>query len=152
MAKVDFGKYLSVELDTVEKPKPLPVGHFLSTFKSWKGAERDYDKANGGPKTPVVELTFTNLEACDDVEPSDLPTDYDKKLVTKDYQLNDPNGLWNLKKFADETCGADTTGLNIEDALDACKGSQVKLFNDPRPDKKQEGVFYDNIVRVMKAD
>lgn len=152
MSQADFTRYLSVEVDTIEKPKPLPVGHFLATFKSWKGAHRDYDKATGGPKTPVIELTFTGLNACDDVEESDLPEKYTEKLVTKDYQLNDPNGMFALKKFTGETCDIDTKGLSLGDALDACKGATVKLFNDPRPDKKQEGVFYDNIIRVLKAD
>lgn len=152
MSKIDFSAYTKVALDDIEKPKPLPVGHFLAVFKSWKGAERDYDKAAGGPKTPVVELTFTSLQADDDVEPSDLPTDYEKKLVTKDYQLNDPNGMYALKRFVGEICDADTKGLDLEDGLNACRGSTVKLFNDPRPDKKQEGVYYDNIVRVLKAD
>jgi len=150
MAKLDFSSYLSKSVDDIEAPKPLPGGHFLATFKSWKGAERDYDKANGGPKTPVVELTFNQLQPDEDVE-DELPSGLSNMAVTKDYRLNDDVGLFGLKRFASETCDVDTKGLDLNDALDACLGSTVKLFNEPRPGQ-EEGQFFTNIKRVLKAE
>lgn len=151
MAKLDFSAYLGVKVDDIEAPKPLPLGHYYATFKSWKGAERDYDKANGGPKTPVVELTFSLDEPCDDVEPEELPDKgVNGRIVTKDYQLNDEIGLNGLKLFTSKACGVDTKGLDLGDALDACLSSTVKLFNEPRPGK-EEGQFFPNIRRILDA-
>lgn len=149
MSKADFSRYLSVEVDAIEAPTVGPLGHYLASFQSWKGAERDYDKANSGPKTPVIELTFKITQPDDDAVEEDASNAQKMvgKLATKDYTLNDETGMFNLKKFVSEICDVDSkTGLG--DALDACKGSVVKLFNEPRSGK-EEGVFYFNVKKIL---
>ena len=152
---LDFSKYLAVEADSIPKSVPsLPAGHYHADVVSWKGAERDYDKASGGPKTPVVEITFKITGADDDVEfPPDFPSGSEVgKLVTKDYRLNDPDGAGKtyMRRLAEETCGIAVKGLQLSDMLDAMKGSSVKVFNEPRPGQ-EEGQFFVNIKKVLPA-
>lgn len=152
MPNVDFSKYLDVKVDTIEAPKSAPVGHYFASFVSWKGAERFYE-GKGGPATPVVELTFKITGADEDAEEEDAEaaTKATGKLVTKDYNLSEESGMFGLRRFTAETCGIDTKGLGLSDALDACKGSGVKVFNEPRADKRNEGVFFNNITKVLPA-
>lgn len=152
MATADFSKYLSVPVDSIEAPTAPPLGHYFADVVSWKGAERDYDKANGGPKTPVVEVTFKITGAEEDAEAEDSvgAAKAVSKLVTKDYALSEESGMFQLRKLTSETCGIDTTGLALNDALDACKGSSVKVYNEPRAGKgEREGQFFTNITRVL---
>jgi len=148
--QVDFSKYLGVAVDTIEAPRSAPEGHYHASFVSWKPTERNYGKATGAPPTPVIELTFKVTGASEDA--IDLDAEAAEKatgrLMTKDYSLDDDAGLYGLRRFASETCGIDTKALNLGDSLDACKGSDVMLFNQPRPGK-EEGVFYNNVTKVL---
>ena len=150
---LDFSKYLNVDVDSIEAPAAPPLGHYHAQFVSWKGAERDYDKANGGPKTPVVEVTFKITAPDTDAEEEDAAAAAKAvgRLVSKDYTLSDEAGMYGLRRLTSETCGVDTKGLALEDALNACKGADVKVFNQPRPGK-EEGVFYTNIKSVLPAN
>ncbi len=150
---VDFSSYLSVDADSIPKSVPsLPGGHFYATIASWKGAERFYE-GKGGPATPVVELTFRITGADDDVDTDSLPEGGGVgKTVTKDYQLNDPDktGIVMLRRLAEDTCGLDVKGLQLSDVLDALKGSEVKVYNEPRAGK-EEGQFFANVKKVLPA-
>lgn len=148
----DFSSYLNVSMDDVPKTIPsLPAGHFFADITGWKTAERNFDKATGGPPTPVVEISLRITDADDDVEDTTVPCK--GKVVTKDYRLNDPDraGHTMLRRLAESTCGLDVKGLELEDVLEALKGQPVKVFNVPRPGQ-EEGVFFANITRILPAN
>lgn len=149
MAK-DFSTYLNVAVESIEAPRAAPAGHYFAVFQSWKGAERDYAKASGGPPTPVVECTYKITAPDTDAseEDADAANKAVNRLVTKDYTLNEESGLYALRQMLAVACGIDTKGLDLSDALDAAKGSDVKVYNVPRAGK-EEGQFYNNIVRVL---
>lgn len=148
----DFSSYLNVEVDTIEAPTAGPAGHYFATLQGWKSAERNYAKATGGPPTPVVELTFkiSGPDTDADEEDSTRAQKMTGKIVTKDYTLSEEAGMYGLRRFTSETCGVDTKGLHLSDALDACKGADVKVFNAPRAGK-EEGQWYNNITLVLPA-
>lgn len=151
---LDLTKYLDVAVESVSKVIPsIPAGLFFAEFQGWKGAERDYDKKDGGPKTPVVEVTFKLTGPADDsVEFSeDFPEGTEVgKLVTKDYRLNDPDkaGHTYMRRLCEDTCKVQTKGLHFTDMLDAAKGSGVRILNEPRPGQ-EEGQFFANIKKVL---
>lgn len=148
---LDFSKYLDVDVESVPKTLPsVPGGHWFATIQSWKGAERDYDKASGGPKTPVVELTFKLTSPDSDVEDEEAAQRSIGKLATKDYNLADGSGQTMLRNLAEDTLSLDVKGLHFSDVLDALKGQEVKVFNNPRAGK-EEGQFYTNITKVLSA-
>lgn len=153
---LDLTKYLDIPVESVSKIIPsIPGGHFFADVQGWKGAERDYDKKDGGPKTPVIEVTFKLTGADEDVVFTDsFPEGTEVgKTVTKDYRLNDPDkaGHTMLRRLAEDTCKLPTKGLHFIDMLDAMKGSSVKVFNDPRPGQ-EEGQFFPNIKKVLPID
>lgn len=146
---LDFSSYLEVPVDSIERPRGLPLGHFFASVKGWKPDERNYAKA-GEPKkmTPIVTVTFTLTGADDDV---DDPVDFSKSpTASKDYDLSDERGLFALRRLTEETCDVDVKGLHLKDALDAIRGADVKLYNEPRPGK-EEGETYTNITKVLPA-
>ena len=150
----DFSSYLSVDMADVPKTVPsLPGGHYFATVSGWKTAERNYDKATGGPPTPVVEISFRVTSADEDVDTTLLPAGGGAgKILTKDYRLNDPDrtGQVMLRRLAEETCGLPVKGYDLESLLDALKGSEVKVFNVPRPGQ-EEGQFFPNVTKVLPA-
>lgn len=151
----DFSAYLHVSMDDIPETTPtLPGGHYFATITTWKTAERDFDKATGGAKTPVVEISFRITGADDDIEADDLPPGGGVgKLVTRDYRLNDGDkaGLTQLRRLATVTCQLDTKGLELPDVLDLLKGQEVKVYNVPRPGRN-EGEFFANITQVLPAN
>lgn len=147
----DFSAYLDVAVDSVEAPKPLPAGHYFATIAKYEPREVEYEK---GVKTPVLTLSFRISSADEDVEESELPEGGGKgRIVTKDYQLNDPEsrGLFAIRRIAEEACGLPIKGYQFEDLLRTMIGQEVKVFNVPRASKTEEGVFYPNIQRVLAA-
>lgn len=152
---LDFSKYLNVSAEEIPTSIPsLPLGHYHADVQGWKGAERDYDKANGGPKTPVVEVSFKITGADDDVEFNDaFPSGSEVgKVVSRDYSLNDPDraGQVMLRRLAEETLGLDVKGLELSDLLEAMKGQSCKVYNEPRAGK-EEGQFFPNIKKILPA-
>lgn len=155
MAKSDFSSYLTQSVDEIPTSLPsLPLGHYFATLKDWKTDERFYDKSNPKKGTPVVELTFSVQAPDDDVEESDLPAGGVKgRQVRKDYTLNDPDsrGQMGLRRVCEIACGINGKGLQLQDLLDAAKGSDVKVYNEPRVSKTDDSQFFDNITRVVAA-
>ena len=122
---LDFSQYLSKTLDDVEAPKPLPVGHYYATIKSWKGAEADYKQGAG--KQPIIILLFSITGATDDIDTDLLPEGGGAgRLVTRDYELADADnrGLYALKRLAAETLNIDIKGLDL------CAQMGVNIMKD----------------------
>lgn len=152
---VDFTKYTDIDMDDIPLVTPsLPAGHYQATIQGWKYAERNYDKRNGGPMTPVVELTFKVVAADDDIEPEDLPEGGGVgKLLTRDYRLNDPDkaGHTQVRRLAEITCGLPVKGYKFPDVLEELKGQMVKIYNDPRPAEGDNPAF-PRVTRVLPAN
>lgn len=148
---LDFSKYLDVQVDTIERPSPPPVGHYFATIKSWKTGERDYAKASGGPKTPVVELTFSLTSPDTDIDEALLPANgIANRLVQKDYSLNEENGQFQLRFLAEETCHLDVKGLSLADLLPQLNGQEVKLYLEQRAG--QDDAMFPVVKKVLAAD
>lgn len=155
MATVDFSRYLDVAVEDIEQAKPLPAGHYFAVIKGWKPAERDYK--DGNPKVPVVELTFTTTSPDEDVDPDELPNNQGVGVMcTKDYRLATPSGgkvegggQAQLRRLAEDQLGLSVAGMHLTDVLEAMKGQECRVYNEPRADKKDEGVFYTNITKVL---
>lgn len=147
----DFSNYLKVPMSEVPKTLPsLPNGHFFATIKSWKTAERYYDKENPKKSTPVVELTFTITAPDSDVDEDLLPNGkLPVNIGTRDYNLAE-GGSTNIRNLAEDTLDLDVKGLDLEDTLNALKGQECKVYNEPRAGK-EEGQFYTNIKKVLSA-
>ena len=151
---LDFSQYLSKTLDDVEAPKPLPVGHYYATIKSWKGAEADYKQGAG--KQPIIILLFSITGATDDIDTDLLPEGGGAgRLVTRDYELADADnrGLYALKRLAAETLNIDIKGLDLESILGTLPGQDVKLYIEQRINPKDpEAPPFPQVRKVLSVD
>lgn len=149
---VDYSKYLGVPVDDIERPSVGPAGHYFATFQSYKGAERFYDKENPKVATPVCELTFKITGPDEDAlaEDEENANKMTGRLATRDYRF-DEGGNFSLRRFGEETCGVDGKGYSLGDLLDAAKGSEVKLYNQPRQGR-EEGELFFNVTKVLPVE
>ncbi len=153
---VNFDSYLDVPVENISAAKALPTGHYFADIRAWAAAERTY-KPEDGP-VPVIELTFVTTGPDDDVDHAELGANGGVNvLIKKDYQLSSvgqdgkvEGGAQSiLRNMAEKTCDLDTKGLSFRDVLEALKGQPVKVHQEPRADKRNEGVFYNNITKVL---
>jgi hypothetical protein len=149
---VDFSNYLAKPVEEIERPSPPPVGHYIGTIKKWTPRERNFGE--GREKTPVIELTITNLIPCDDALENDADPDVVRnKIVTKDYDLSDPQGQYGLRRIGEEALELDCKGLSLGDLLPLFIDGQVKLHHDHRMGTgDNEGVAFSKVGKIMKAD
>lgn len=147
---LDFSRYLDVDVESVERPPSLPTGHYFATITGWTTAERNFgpDRQN----VPVLTLAFRIDSADEDVDESALPASgAGGKTASIDYELNDPDkrGQYQLRRIATDVLNLDVKGRQFSDILDEFKGEQVKIFGESVASKKEEGVFFFNVRRVL---
>ncbi len=145
-----FDSYLDIDVESIEKPRAPPVGHYFAEVAGWKTAEKNFGE--GKANTPVVEITFRITAADEDVDAAELDgMTIAGKLVSRDYTLNEESGKSALRTLTEVTCGADVKGLSLRDALNGIKGLPVKLALSQRAGK-EEGQFFPKVDKVLKAD
>jgi hypothetical protein len=146
---LDFSRYLDVPVDEITQPKPLPAGTYFATIVKHENREVEFEK---GTKTPVTTISFRLTASDEDVDPDLLPEGGGVgRIVTKDYRLNDPDrqGQWALRRLGEETLGLPGKGKHLSDLINEFVHQECKVFNQPRPNKNEEGQFFPNITRVL---
>lgn len=112
----NFTDILNRQSNSIERPKPLPVGSYLWVVQ---GLPRQDKSAKKG--TPFVEFTAKPLSAEDNVEAEDLATaltraDGQKKALQDQtrkltFYLTE-DALWRLTQFLDH-CGAGDENMTL---------------------------------------
>lgn len=146
---LDFSRYLDIPVEDIKKPKPLPAGTYFATIVKSENREVEFER---GTKTPVTTISFRLTSPDEDVDIDLLPEGNGVgRIVSKDYRLNDPDktGQWALRRLAEETCQIPGKGKHLTDLLAELPQQEVKIFNQPRPNKNDEDSPYPNITRVF---
>lgn len=115
---VDLSALLSKKADEIEKPKPLPVGHYV-----WNvGAYKPVQSQKKG--TPGIEFEVTPCEAKDDVDADLLAEVKDpfKKSKRLTFWLTE-DSLFRLVEFMDKL-GLETKGRELIEILPETQGCQ----------------------------
>lgn len=154
----NFDSYLDVDVESIERPTPPPIGHWFASISGYKTQERNYGE--GKEKTPVCELSFKLTGADDDAvasaeETGVDPQAYINRTVTRDYTLNEEGGVYGLRQVGEAAAKVDVKGLKLRDMLNALKGHDVKLYIDHRmgkPGSAQEGQAFANVTKVLAVD
>jgi hypothetical protein len=118
-----FSSILDRPSNTIEKPKPLPVGTYLAMCK---GLPRE-DKSSK-QQTPFVEFTMQLLQAAEDVDADGL------QAVLKDKALSDitmkntyyltENAAWRLQKFLESDLLIPGDDNSLRQMISASPGKQ----------------------------
>jgi hypothetical protein len=123
----NFTDILNKPAESVEKPKPRPVGTYLCIVD---GPHKQRDvKGKDGTEYPVVGFTLKTMQAQDDVNQTELAEaggvgnkmNHDFFLANAEGQVND----YPLVNFLENHLGIERTGKSIAQMLAEAPGKQV---------------------------
>ncbi len=135
-----FGSILDRAPSEIEKPKPAPVGSYMTTLV---GQPR-FDKSSK-KQTEFVEFTHKFLSAGEDVDTDELEAFLGDRKITEitmknTYYLTEAS-LWRLKEFL-EHCGVDMDDVeSLREGIEATPGKQVGLFLNHEASQDGTSVF-----------
>ena len=109
----DFQELLSTSVDSVEKPKPLPTGHYASAIKSFK-----FDKANNEKQTPFCRFMIQPMEPQEDVDKDALGevNKWRERPMRLDFYITE-DAMWRFRKFLEKDAGINTTGRSFDECI-----------------------------------
>lgn len=115
----DFRKELSVASTDIERPKPLPVGHYYATIR---GHEFQLSKRQ---QTPYVRFLLAPSEACEDVDAAELAgVDLTRRELRKDYFIT-PAAKYRLADMLDSVIGQ--PNRTLDERLPETRGMRVMI-------------------------
>lgn len=142
---INFREMLSVPTDSVERPKPLPDGHYIGAIK---GHEFGQSKNKG---TPFVRFILTTELACDDVDQAALVgMDLSKKEVQKDYFIT-PSALYRLSDMLDAVLGKQA-GRSFDERIPDTSSVRVMFGAVARNDDDGNPTGFNNITTITRHD
>lgn len=146
MTAANMAAILDRPADTFERPKPLPVGQYLTTVVGQPRQDVSEKK-----QTPFVEYTLKLMQAYDDVDQEALTEaggigDRTMKIT---FYLTEASA-YRLKEFL-EHCGVDIDGKKLSQAIGEAAGCQVviKIKHTASDDGEQ---IYANIARTLPVE
>ncbi len=149
MTDVDFAKLLDVQVQSVERPKNFPVGHYESVIldhEFGKSSQKETPYARfqcklTGPTSDVDEELF---EAA-----GGMAALQDRKPIPLTFYLTKDAMYW-LRGFLEEGLGLNCTGRNFDEVIPESTNQPVTVQITHRAGQK-EGEFFMEIRDYMKA-
>jgi len=124
MANPNFSSILDKPASNIERPKPLPVGTYLTIIK---GLPR-YDSSSK-KQTPFIEFTHEFIQAQDDVDAEELEAlgglrnkDGTAKQMKNTFYLTEASG-WRLREFLE------ALGFDFEDGVTTMRQAAEESAN-----------------------
>ena len=117
----NFKDLLSVNLDDVKAPLPLPEGTYHGTISSFEYGD------NNKNKTPYVRFGLKFHSAGDDVSASDLEgIDLSQRKMSTNFYLT-PDSLFRLKDFL-VSLGMKTEGMSFDELIPDAVGQNIIAY------------------------
>lgn len=115
-----FGSILDTSSSEIERPKPLPVGAYVTVVQGQPRMDKSTKKG-----TEFVEFTLKVLEPLDDVDEDALKEvgGIKDKTIRATYYLTE-GAVWRLKDFLDH-CGAGDEDESLRQRIADTQGKQV---------------------------
>lgn len=144
---VNFSDLLSVDVATIEKPKPLPIGTYSALVLKY-----ELGKTTGDRQAPYIKYFFKPLSAGADVDSEALAgvANWTDKMLNFTFYL-DPESLYKLNNFVANTGLELVSGTKLESYLTDTVGKIVSISVMHALSKDGQDT-YANIAKVMKAD
>jgi hypothetical protein len=132
----NFRELLSMHTDNVDRPRPLPIGHYYAELT---GYSFDQSKQK---QTPYVRFNFRTQEAYTDVNPTELEgMDITKKEVSKDFYLT-PTSLYRLSDFLDAVLGKQAA-RSFDERIPEVRSARVLIQITQRKSQNGDEVYND---------
>lgn len=140
MSDIDFNAILDTSFDSIEKPKPLPVGTYNFVVVDF-GTGTTPQKG-----TPFIELQCRPLSPGADVDVTQLDmASLPKKKLRLTFWMSD-DARFRFKDFL-EARGISTAGQSIKSVLPALKG--LTFTGYVTQGMSDKGNIFNNIDRVI---
>ena len=139
-----FRQLLAQTSESVERPKPLPEGHYLGSIKSYAfGQSRK-------KQTAFVEFTYTLEEAQEDVDQTQLEgINLANKEIKSTFYLT-PGSIYRLSDFLDAVLGVQS-GRTMDERVPETRGTRVQIHVTQRPSEDGKTI-YNDIGTVVGVD
>ena len=128
----NFKELLSVKVDDVKAPAPLPEGTFHGTIGGYEYGD------NNAKRTPYVRFALKFHSAGEDIDQADMADiDLSKRKMYTDFYLT-PDSQYRLKDFL-VSLGMDVAGRSFDELIPEAVGANIiayvtQRFNPERPD------------------
>lgn len=134
---VDFSKILQKQAETIEKPKPLPIGSYICVnpkLPEFKGV--------GQKETPCAEFSLTILVPSDDVDPDEIKAFGDIKGKTIRHRMFLTEGTeFRTKEELVNAFGIEEAGKNLGQMFNETINKQVLVTVKHRPSEDGTDIF-----------
>lgn len=142
----NFGSVLDRPSQAIERPRPLPAGHYIMVVKGQPKFDKSTQK-----KTEYAEYTMVPMQAMEDVDAEALADALTNKATGEKKALQDKtmrntyyltdDAIWRLKEFLDH-CGVDDgDGITLRQRVNAATGCQVLVTVRNRPSEDGQNMF-----------
>lgn len=131
----DFASILNTPAESVEKPKPLPPGTYLSIIQGPHKQREVNDK-------PVIDIVYKTAQAQEDVDQAELAASGGVgRQISQTFFLTNNEGAentWPLLSFLENSLGIEKTGKSLAQMLAEIPGKQVlvtvkhNVYNDKK--------------------
>jgi hypothetical protein len=123
MQSPTFSSILDRPSNSIEKPKPLPVGTYLAMTKGLPREDKSAKK-----QTPFVEFSMQLLQAADDVDQEALQAVLGSKALNEitmknTFYLTD-DAAWRLQKFLEADLGIEGGDVSLRQMISSSPGRQ----------------------------
>lgn len=145
MTKPNFSSILDRPATEIEKPKPLPVGTYLTRVV---GLPR-YDKS-AKKGTDFIEFTHVLVSPGEDVDAEELSTYLSRKdgstkslseITMKNTYYLTEDSAWRLHQFLFEHCGFDPDESTLRQAAESTANVEVYITVGHEPSMDGTSVF-----------
>lgn len=136
---IDFAKILGKQAESVEKPKPLPVGTYLCN-----NPEMPKFIGVGKAETPCAEFGLIVLAPQDDVDPTELQEfgNWKGKSIRHRMFLTDASEYRTIENL-EEAFGIDKVGKTLGQMFNETKNRQVLVKIKHRPSDDGTEIFHE---------
>lgn len=150
----DFTKLLSTPTSEIHKPKPLPVGTYQGTIKSFKLEEQKTPKDTENPVKPVCNLVCGFVAPMNDVEQDELTealqgADLSTKARNYTFWLTS-DAQYRLVEFA-ASLGIPTEGRTLGEIIPELVNQPVYISVVHIDSTRNPGEKFDNIDKLAST-
>ena len=149
MPDVNFAELLGVQVESAERPRLFPAGHYDSVIT---GHEMGTSAQKG---TPFVRFNIKLLSPGEDVDADlfeqagGIAALNERKTIPLDFYLT-KDALYRLREFLENTAGMECSGRNFDVVIPETTNAQIVVVIAHRAGQK-EGEFFMNIADHARA-
>ena len=149
MGDVNFNELLSVQVESAERPKNFPIGHYESVVQSHEMKE------SSQKGTPFVRFWVKLIGPGEDVEDEPfqeaggMDALRERKPLWMDYYIT-KDALYRLREFLQDGLGLSCEGRNFDEVIPESTNAPLTVHVRHRAGQK-EGEFFMDLDDYMKA-